>query len=137
MTASPPEGLLRTTVPAREMWVATPAVIRTGRRITVRARGIWWDFYIPCGPNGYPAGLAYRLGRRPRLDDEGRYFRLMGRIGDLDGPPATDDATQTFAIGPTRTIVAPRDGRLYLFANDAADRYGNNWGRLRVEITLD
>jgi hypothetical protein len=41
---------------------------------------------------------------------------------------------QTFAIGRRRTVTIASDGELFLFANDAPRRYGNNTGSLRVRI---
>lgn len=115
-------------------WVATPAQVSAGRPIRTSASGRWQDAYIGCGPEGYWAPLFYLLGRPPRVRDEFRYFRLMGRIAGPEAPPAEDDPSATFVIGTGRTITPLCSGRLYVFANDRWDRYFNNKGAVTLSV---
>lgn len=55
-----------------------------------------------------------------------RWYELTGSIGP--------DLHQTFVIGRSRTVTIKEDGDIYLFANDAASRYDNNYGSLRVRL---
>jgi hypothetical protein len=123
-------------VPSRETWVATPVTVEPGQVLHFRAEGTWWDAVIPCSADGYPAPFFYALGRPPRIPDDGRYFRLMGRVVADDAPPATDDPSQTFVIGRQSEWTTPQRGRLYVFANDAPGFYWNNWGSVTLTITL-
>ena len=72
--------------------------------------------------------------------DQGRYFRLMGRIAAPGAPPehttqlSPTDPDASFVIGRGATITARRSGRLWVFANDGWDRYGNNWGHVTLTV---
>ena len=127
-------------VRARLRWVDTGVDVEPGQTLALNAKGLWFDFYIPCSANGYAAGLFYRLRRLPRVVDDQRYFRLMGRIGDAAGPPRIDTPLDpgtpngTFRIGTKADYRVLRAGRLYVFANDGPGQYGNNWGRIRLTI---
>jgi hypothetical protein len=55
------------------------------------------------------------------------WYELTGAVGN--------PFRQTFAIGKGKTVTIKSDGELFLFANDAKDRYKNNYGSLRVRIT--
>jgi len=121
-------------VGSRRAWNATPIVVKTGERLRLSASGTWWDAVIPCTAEGYDASLFYALKVLPRIPDNNRYFRLMGRIvaGTGDRPPATDDIAATFAIGTDHALEANMDGRLFVFANDHAGAYWNNWGSVTL-----
>ncbi len=131
MTVYPP-----VCVPARARWFATPALVQAGDTLRLSASGTWVDFVIPCSAEGWDAGWLYKMGVVPRIPDEGRYYRLMGRIGDENAPPDSDDALVTFAIGTQNTVEAKRAGRLYVFANDRDGFYWNNWGCLSLHIEV-
>ena len=124
-------------VPSSELWVDTGVIVFQGNDLTFRATGIWWDAYIPCSADGYPARLFYALHRPPRIPDEGRFFRLMGRVMPLGEQPGADDAAQTFVIGRQSQRRFDCEGRLYVFCNDRAGYYGNNWCAVSLSITSD
>jgi hypothetical protein len=122
-------------VPARALWVRTPVWVKTGDVLTFRAQGHWIDAVIPCNADGYAAPLFYAMHKPPRIPDDGRYFRLMGRISTNDEQPAHDDPDLTFAIGSARPAwPATAEGRLFVFANDRDGYYWNNWGAVRLFI---
>jgi hypothetical protein len=124
-------------VPAYPPWVDTGISVTEGTRLRFHAVGVWVDAFIPCTAAGYPAPLFYATGHPPRIPDDGRYFRLMGRIAPGPKPPADDDPAQTFVIGVQSEHVAASDGVLFVFANDRIGYYWNNWGEVTLTVTTD
>ncbi|WDD92208.1 hypothetical protein Bsp3421_002196 [Burkholderia sp. FERM BP-3421] len=124
-------------VPAQDPWVNTGIRVKAGMRLQCRAIGVWVDAVIPCTAEGYPAPLFYTTGHPPRIPDDGRYFRLMGRIAPSDAAPAEDDPTQTFRMGAQSDHVATSDGVLFVFANDRSGYYWNNWGSVTLTVVTD
>jgi hypothetical protein len=120
------------TVDSRVEWNRTPFVVKTGDRLRLRASGTWWDAFIPCSADGYGAPWFYALKVLPRIPDNGRYFRLMGRIVADDQAPADDDIAATFVIGTDCAFEAKTDGRLFVFVNDHKGAYWNNWGSVTL-----
>ncbi len=123
-------------VDSRRRWVATPVWVLPGDIMTFEASGVWGDFTIPCSADGWHADLFYAIGKLPRIIDDKRYFRLMGRISESGDEPATDEPERTFVIGRARSVTADWPGRLYVFANDRAGFYWNNWGHVLLNIAL-
>ena len=121
-------------IPSRERWVDTGVDVEAGERVTLSATGVWVDFYIPCSADGYDATAFYVTGLPPRIPDEQRYFRLMGRIVPDRLAPVTDDPKQTFVIGSQTILEAPSSGRLFVFCNDRDGHYGNNWGSVSLSV---
>lgn len=122
-------------VPSAIEWVPTNVLVRANDRLAFSATGTWKDWFINCDADGYDGRILYFIGRPPRIDDSGRYFRLMGRILS-DNEPRVDDPSKTFAIGRAAAISADRSGLLYVFANDRLGYYGNNSGQVRLTIEL-
>ncbi len=109
---------------ARPAWTdACPVAAGTTYRLT--ASGRWWDWFVPCGPDGYSTKLLAPLAHRRRAPGEA-WFCLMGAI-DRDEPAA-------FRIGAQRTWTAPRSGMLACFANDLPGMYWNNRGSITLSI---
>lgn len=121
-------------VSSRPEWVATPVWVAPGDTLVFSASGVWVDATIPCSANGYPAPLFYAAGLFPRIKDDGRYFRLMGRIVADGQQPASDDPGATFAIGIGLTRTFDAKGRLFVFANDREGFYWNNWGSVTLSV---
>jgi len=128
------EGSRMVEIPACRTWVATPCRAEPGDTLILRAQGMWVDGVFGCSADGYPAGLFYALDRLPRIPDEGRYFRLMGRIVPGDVEPVSDDPAATFPIGAACRRRVTQAGRLFVFANDRDGYYWNNWGSVRFTI---
>lgn len=122
-------------VSARRMWVETPVWVQPGDRLEFRAEGTWVDAYIPCSADGYPAAILYALHLPPRIADNGRYLRLMGRIAPGGVAPTKDLPTATFPIGTRCQFRAEQAGRLFVFANDRVGFYWNNWGSLKLTVS--
>jgi hypothetical protein len=102
-----------------------------GERCWVRATGIWWDFYVPCTADGYPAPLFYLFGFPPRHPDGVRYMGLWGCVtsGSPPGPQNT-----WFRLGCEHDFMPTSDGELWVAANDREGFYWNNWGTLNVYL---
>lgn len=116
-------------------WVETPVVVKAGDSLNFRAEGRWVDFVISCTADGYDAAFFYAIHVFPRIPDEGRYFRLMGRISIEGIRPTADDPALSFPIGAALNgWRAPVGGRLYVFANDRLGFYWNNWGTVTLTI---
>ncbi|MBN3815431.1 hypothetical protein G3N57_01905 [Paraburkholderia sp. Se-20369] len=109
--------------------------VTAGTLLRFQSVGVWVDAVIPCSADGYPAQLFYATGHPPRIPDDGRYFRLMGRIVPNDVAPTQDDPAQTFPIGAQGEHQAATDGVLFVFANDRAGYYWNNWGGITLTIS--
>src|SRR5229473_2056160 len=122
-------------VPARVLWKATSVWVQPGDALHFRASGRWVDAVIACSADGYHASLFYRLNVLPRIPDDGRYFRLMGRLVESGAEPAQDDVAETFPIGCDSTRTFIKGGLLFVFASDHPDAYWNNWGS--VTLTVD
>jgi hypothetical protein len=121
-------------VPAKAMWQATPVQVQPGDTLHFQASGRWFDAVIGCSADGYSAPLFYGLNVLPRIPDDGRYFRLMGRIVEDGVEPQHDDVAETFAIGSQATRTFARAGELFVFANDHKGAYWNNWGSVTLTI---
>lgn len=120
----------------------TVVVVEPGAHYFFQAKGCWKDWFLECGPNGWgpnwnPFAYKNRIKWRP-------LFLLCGNVGKN-----WDNEDLTFCIGDKNTWtlpskfneLEPEDRKLYLFANDWKDRYGNNYtlkpkegGPLEVEI---
>jgi len=123
-------------VPSKLMWVGTATWVKAGDTLSFRADGTWVDAVIPCSADGYSAPLFYSINRLPRIPDDGRYFRLMGRIVPDGIQPQHDDVTATFPVGCKSERSVTTQGRLFVFANDRVGYYWNNWGSVTLRVDL-
>lgn len=123
-------------ISSREEWVKTSAIAKPGDVLILKAEGLWVDAVIPCSADGYPGAILYALGRPPRIPDDSRYFRLMGRIVESDTMPEEDDPAQTFPIGQGCTHNVFQAGRLFVFVNDRQGYYWNNWGSVTLSTEI-
>ena len=100
----------------------------------VPAGETWKDKSIDCGAEGWTSEqLSWLKEAIVRRYEEYRrvpaanWFELIGSIDD--------DGDSFFRIGNgLDAFRAPESGDLYAFPNDLADKYGNNKGRIEVEI---
>jgi hypothetical protein len=93
--------------------------------------GIWVDWFIPCGANGYPKvlnafmdAIAGSVKRR----QSARWFQLVGVI------KGNQEIEHEIELGKKGTFTALKGGRLWVFANDADFAYWNNFGCLELDI---
>ncbi|HOC21365.1 MAG TPA: hypothetical protein PKL16_07685 [Anaerolineae bacterium] len=116
------ETLAQPHIYAYRDWQSTGLMLHTGDRVYIRARGTWLytpgEYHGPEGHAKYRAPNTYPIPAIPG-------GILLGRIGD---------AGQPFAVGRGRTVVADREGLLYLRIND--DILSDNAGYVEVEITV-
>jgi hypothetical protein len=115
------------TVAARPLWNDTGVVLDQGHRYRFTATGQWIDWYINCGPAGYPSpNLVMRLGEGARRVPNQPWFALIGAI-------ARDSSSQ-FPIGAGCNYQAASGGELTCFANDVPGFYWNNKGQVQLTI---
>ena len=112
---------------ARCKWNDTGIDIVKGQTVRIVAQGQWVDASIPASPDGFekpwlnPVRFARRLPSAP-------WFCLCATVERMKQP--------IHRIGTSGEFVAGRDGRLYLFANDAWLFYGNNKGSIAATIAV-
>ena len=127
------------TVPAvcpAEKYFPTGVMLTPGATYQIDAQGLWMDWWIKVGPEGWP-GLLLQAWNRLRWKP---FFMLVGSIGKSDD--------HLIPIGRGRRWIAPStlrldsDRNLYLFANDWLGLLHNNrsvpddeGGPLRVTIS--
>lgn len=113
-------------------WQSSGIRLEAGTRYEITAAGryqvkaepqIWW-----CEPNGVT--IRYWKGKPLGM--------LLGAIRDdiYDPNEESDLVTQTFGIGLTREMVAPKSGTLYLRINDSPAELADNVGQLTVDVSL-
>jgi hypothetical protein len=111
------------TVPARGG--APMGEVSAGESWCFHAHGRWWDWMVPCGPDGYRFFLADVLDVRPTAPDR-PFFELMARV--------LEDPERVYPIGKSATVTFLHSGSVQLFANDATGAFFqvNNWGAIQV-----
>lgn len=113
---------------ACRQWNDSGIDVTEGQTVRISASGEWTDWRISTGPNGFerwylrPFVFLKRCRRAP-------WFCLIASIGK--------DARTCHVVGDKGGFTAKSSGRLYLYANDAWSKYGNNSGRIvaKVEVT--
>ena len=98
--------------------------VQAGDAWSFSAAGRWTNGWIKCGPDGYRNFFADALQMEPRARGS-PWFRLMAKLED-------EPDTAAFAIGAGCTHAFGREGRLVAFANDSADGYRNNGGKVSL-----
>lgn len=114
----------RIQVHSQPLWTDVCKVAE-GQSYTLAASGRWWDWFIGCGPDGYPGALFQPIAHWKRVPED-KWFRLMGSI---DRDPGS-----IFWIGSGRYWTATRTGTLSCFANDITWMRWNNWGSVAIEV---
>ncbi|MBX3669840.1 MAG: DUF2235 domain-containing protein [Rhodocyclaceae bacterium] len=160
-----PEGsALALDIFAAQPWNATGLWLEAGRSYTFSASGEWMDSSIRSGPGGtndgnfQPGELAHLVGtawgkvenlwkkvtgneaadfKFTRRHESMPWFCLVGAIANGSGVDAKGHtlAHEAFAIGAGCTYKPLRSGYFYAYANDAWGFYGNNRGRVRLNIS--
>ncbi|MBV9286884.1 MAG: hypothetical protein JO288_03510, partial [Hyphomicrobiales bacterium] len=98
--------------------------VHAGDTWSFSAAGRWTNGWIKCGPDGYRNFLADALQMEPRVKGK-PWFQLMAKLED-------EPDWLAFPIGAGCTRAFDRDGRIIAFANDSADGYGDNQGRMTL-----
>lgn len=108
-------------------WNDSKIDIRKGQMVRITATGTWIDDWIEATPDGFekpwltPLRFARRLPSAP-------WFCLCATVDQMKQP--------IHRIGSAGEFEAGRDGRLWLFANDAWYFYRNNSGCISATITV-
>lgn len=112
---------------ARCKWNDTGLDIIRGQTVRIVAEGQWIDSSIQASPDGFekpwlnPVRFTRRLPSTP-------WFCLCATVDRMKRP--------IHRIGKSGEFVAGRDGRLYLFANDAWLFYANNKGSIQATVEV-
>lgn len=108
-------------------------VAKGGRyRMTLTITEAWTDHGIPADPRGFAAQNMAQRFATPLLRAVGEpYFRPIARVGGVKGRELplvfTQNGASSAANVFTAEFVAPHDGQLYLFVNDAINLSALNW----------
>jgi hypothetical protein len=114
-------------VMAASRWNDTGLDIRKGQSVRITASGNWIDGGITATPDGFDKPWLNPV-RWSRRKPSAPWFCLCATIGQMKRP--------IHAVGTSGQFTAGRDGRLWLFANDAWLFYFNNKGTIRATIAL-
>lgn len=116
-------------VESTEQWIDTEIELSKGSQYKYEAKGEWNDWFIKCNADGYPDHLNFLMDlffrwikRRPSA----KWFQLIGAVNK--------NILYTINLGVKGEFVAPENGRLWVYANDAYFAYNNNSGSLELEI---
>lgn len=108
-------------------WNDTQLDIVCGQTVRIVAEGRWIDSSIPASPEGFEKPWL-NLVRFTRRLPSAPWFCLCATVDRMKQP--------IHRIGKVGEFVAERDGRLYLFANDAWLFYGNNEGSIEATVEV-
>lgn len=102
--------------------------VKAGETWRFVAHGLWRDWYVPCGPEGYRFFPLYILDVRPSLEDA-PFFCVIARF---KGEPET-----AFQVGAGLVHTFDRDGELEFLANNHDAWTGNKAGKVKVLCKRD
>ena len=119
-------------VESKEYNNATHIQVAAGEEYYFEATGCWKDASLWCGPTGWGPHWKWWT-KKNRVKDQA-IFTLCGNVGE--------DDKYGFGIGKSFTWVVPdsineldlSERKLYLFANDWPNKYGNNSESITVTI---
>lgn len=112
-------------VPAKPLWTDTGLLVQPGQTLGFLASGIWTDWVIQTGPDGFRKPWLKPFERRRRVPDA-NWFALCGALDE--------DLATAFIIGSALTRTFQTGGRLSVFANDVPSAYWNNKGAITLDI---
>jgi hypothetical protein len=115
-------------VHARDFWNDSGLEVADGEFYECTADGLWKDWHIQSGPDGYDAGwfpLLQPLFNGLRRVPTARWFALCGSVQGKE--------TERFLIG-SKAQLHPPNGRLLFFANDLPGFYWNNSGSVTLTV---
>jgi hypothetical protein len=116
-------------------WNNTGIILEEGQTYDFHAFGNWIDSIIFSDANGYQydnpqipwySKLGNDISDGFQRFPNSQLFKLIGCI---------DNQNECFEIGVNNTITANKTGILYCYANDFSVMYGNNLGKLRLNVT--
>jgi hypothetical protein len=114
-----------------EKWNDTKIDLVQNCEYKYKATGVWVDWFIPCGADGYPKALNSFMdtifGSLKRRQSA-KWFQLVGVI------KGSQEIESEIELGKEGTFTALENGRLWVFANDADFAYWNNFGCIELDV---
>jgi hypothetical protein len=110
-----------------EKWNDTGIDLIKDREYKYTATGKWKDWFIECDADGYSNFFMELIFRRTKRRPSAKWFQLVGEVDK--------DISHTIELGKGGTFIAPENGRLWVYANDASFAYWNNCGC--IELTVE
>jgi len=158
-----PPAALTLEIFANQPWNETGLWLQADVPYTFSASGEWMDSSIKCGPGGtsdgnfQPAELAHIAGsalgqveewfkklsgnqaadfRFTKRHEGMPWFGLVGAVANGGGVDSKGhlEPHESFLIGTGCTYTPRKSGYFFAYANDAWNCYGNNRGRVRLDI---
>lgn len=114
-------------IESTKKWNDTGIDLIEGRRYTYTATGHWKDWIIECDADGYSC-LLMDLVRIIKRIPSAKWFQLIGVVNQNMSDP--------IELGTNGDFIAPANGRLWAFANDAEFAYGNNSGHVELDVNI-
>jgi hypothetical protein len=112
-----------------EKWNDTKIDLVQNCNYKYKATGLWVDWFIPCGADGYPKALNSFMDNifgSLKRRQSAKWFQLVGII---KGSQEIE-----IELGKEGTFTALENGRLWVFANDADSAYWNNFGCIELDV---
>lgn len=112
---------------AKEKNSSNQLVVEPGQtyQFTVSPKDRWFDMGWPTNANGFNNVVFQWSGHKPRVE-WAKCFALCAVLNE-------NDAT-AFVVGTETRTTFPESGIVSFFANDVKGYYGNNWGKITVEV---
>lgn len=116
-------------IESKEQWTDTGIELSKNSHYKYEAKGKWNDWFIKCDADGYPDLLNFLMDlflRRIKRTPSAKWFQLIGVVNK--------DILYTIDLGVKGEFVAPKNGRLWVYANDADSAYHNNSGSIELKV---
>lgn len=113
----------------RKKWNDTKIDLVQNHKYKYKATGLWVDWFIPCGADGYPKALNFFMDNifgPLKRRQSAKWFQLVGVI--------RGSQEIEIELGKEGTFTALENGRLWVFANDADRAYWNNFGCIELDV---
>lgn len=114
-----------TSIDSRFKWNDTQIDVVEGLTYHYVADGKWTDWSRVCDADGYSETKLDLLSFLKRCRSA-QWFQLVAAVDQK--------LSHTIVLGRSGQFIAPRSGRLWAYANDAAFMYWNNQGSLALTI---
>jgi len=115
------------TISSRDMFSSHRLIIVSGQtyHFAVSPTDLWFDMGCPTNANGFNNVFVRWFGKTLRVK-EAKCFALCGILNE--------NKATAFVIGTELRKTFSEGGVLSFFANDVEDYYGNNFGKIMLEV---
>ena len=117
--------MVKAIIQSKEKWNDTGIDVVKDVLYTYSAKGIWKDSDRECDANGY-SNFMLDIFSFTKRTYSAKWFQLIGVINK--------DSKYTIKFRKDDTFIAPENGRLWAYANDACFAYKNNSGYIELEL---